>query len=221
MPDLNTPSTSTETGHTVVLFDWNGTLIDDVKRAWMATATVARRRQLPVPDLDRFRDTWRLPLAAHLADLGITDTKDAAGEWNAELQHHDAPLQPSARDLLAALAQCGIRTGIVSAAGSSVHRDIDAHQLGELVASVHTDVHDKAAVLRNYTAEFPEVHYIGDTEHDIECALAAGVHAIGYSGGYRPADALHKAGAALVIDDLSLALRAIDTLSVARSPVLD
>jgi phosphoglycolate phosphatase-like HAD superfamily hydrolase len=46
------------------------------------------------------------------------------------------------------------------------------------------------------------VAYLGDTEHDVEEALAVGAVALGFGGGYRPAEALMRAGARLVVSDL-------------------
>lgn len=46
------------------------------------------------------------------------------------------------------------------------------------------------------------VAYLGDTEHDIEEALGAGVLAVAFGGGYRPEGALLAAGASEVVSDL-------------------
>jgi phosphoglycolate phosphatase-like HAD superfamily hydrolase len=53
------------------------------------------------------------------------------------------------------------------------------------------------------------VAYLGDTEHDVTEALAAGALAIGFGGGYRPASALLKAGAEGVVVDLREVPRAL------------
>jgi phosphoglycolate phosphatase-like HAD superfamily hydrolase len=59
-------------------------------------------------------------------------------------------------------------------------------------------------VLRSLVETYGEgrVAYLGDTEHDVTEALAAGALAIGFGGGYRPAGALARAGAGAVVSEL-------------------
>jgi phosphoglycolate phosphatase len=42
--------------------------------------------------------------------------------------------------------------------------------------------------------------FLGDSEIDIETALASGCHAVGVSWGFRPRSTLEKAGAERIID---------------------
>src|SRR5690606_17477568 len=65
------------------------------------------------------------------------------------------------------------------------------------------------AAMRDAGATPQDTVMIGDTVFDIEMARAAGVSAIGVGWGYHPPDALHAAGAELVIDQFAQLLPAL------------
>jgi phosphoglycolate phosphatase len=61
---------------------------------------------------------------------------------------------------------------------------------------------------------------IGDTTYDMRMAKAAGVHAIGVGWGYHQREALHEAGAQVVVDDFAHLTRVIaDMLGDGPAPV--
>jgi phosphoglycolate phosphatase len=62
---------------------------------------------------------------------------------------------------------------------------------------------DRARTLGIAEAHASDVVVIGDTPHDVACALAGGATAIGVATGSYSADQLRAAGAAHVFDDLS------------------
>ena len=54
-----------------VLFDWNGTVLDDMERARTASSLIRKRwAGLGELTLDEFRDAWCLPLSDHVMRLG-------------------------------------------------------------------------------------------------------------------------------------------------------
>ena len=193
-----------------VAFDWNGTLVDDAARACAATGVVLERFGLPPLELEQFQAGFRLPLRAWIAGLGVpADVVDEAiGEWNREMGDRPTELAAGAREMITALRSAGIRLGVVSAASlDAVHRDLSRSALGGFAAELDFIVGDaapKRAAFDTLTGSRPrDFVYVGDTEYDMQEARAAGVRAVGYAGGYRPAAALAAAGADRVIDRLS------------------
>lgn len=72
----------------VVLFDWNGTLIDDIERARRASSLVRRRwAGLPELTLSEFRQAWCLPLSDHVGRLGVSHEHVSAAvqAWSTHL----------------------------------------------------------------------------------------------------------------------------------------
>lgn len=185
----------------VVIFDWNGTLMADTERARIATNSVIRHRE-PLTTT-QFIDSFHLPLDAFLTGLGIVDTSTALREWNHVLASHRAPLRPGADSALRELRTLGAVVGVVSAAAdAAIRADIAQEGLGDVLDFVRTDVSDKESLLRDIAADFAAGFYVGDTEYDVLCARAAGLAAIALDGGYRPASALRACRPALVLSDL-------------------
>ena len=200
MTDLRAPG--------VVLFDWNGTIMDDMERARRASSLV-RQRWTSLGELtsEEFRKAWCLPISTHVDRLGVAaaDMDAAARAWSSHLSEIEAPLAPCAATTLGALRRLGIETGIVSAATEqSVRQDLRTHGLDHQFDSVHCGVADKRAVTGQYVLRAGEgaVWYVGDTAFDMAQALGAEAAAIGYTGGFDSAEKLRDAGAHRLIDQL-------------------
>jgi phosphoglycolate phosphatase len=192
-----------------VLFDWNGTLVDDLARSHAAACGVLQSRGLPVISIAQFRERFTLPLAGFFADLGVPAARCAAAErqWNALATQSRVPLRDGVARMLRTLTLRGTVLGIVSAASSeALVADLRAAGTADLFHVVIGGSSNKAEAIRPFTAHRPvrgSVCYIGDTEHDMSCAREAGATAIGITAGYRPAEALLSAGAQYLVSDLA------------------
>jgi phosphoglycolate phosphatase len=189
---------------TIVLFDWNGTLVDDRDRAWeSAEATLAAYGRHGIPARHVIEAAWCLPVAAFLADLGVPSTSTAAAvrRWNHEMAGRPVAARPGAREVLDELRVGGIAVGVVSAAAPSlVLRDLALLGLERVLDHLHVGIDDKAAVLAAHPGP---VVYVGDSEADMEAAVRADAVPVAIAGGYRSVDVLRAAGARVVIDQLA------------------
>lgn len=191
-----------------MLFDWNGTIMDDMERARRASSLVRQRwTSLGKLTSAEFREAWCLPVSAHIERLGVpkADLDAAARAWSAHLGEIEAPLSPCAATTLEALRRLGVETAVVSSATEqTVQRDLRAHGLDRHFERVHCGIADKAAVTGQYVLQAGPgaVWYVGDTTFDMTHALSAGATAIGYTGGFDPAEKLRDAGAHRLIDRL-------------------
>lgn len=112
---------------------------------------------------------------------------------------------PGLKEMLDGLHEQEILVGVISAAGSEVvEADVARLDLEGRFAFVRCSASPKREALGQLAGQSGgRVAYLGDTEHDITEALAAGAYPIGFAGGYRPGDALEAAGAGHVVGDLS------------------
>ncbi|MCX6467652.1 MAG: HAD hydrolase-like protein [Pseudonocardiales bacterium] len=196
---------------TLVVFDWNGTIMCDLRRAVGATNAVLTARGLASLSARQFQDGFALPLAGWLDGLGIADAGRAEDEWNAALAEAPAAPRAEAAAVLTELVRRGALTGVVSAAGpAAVEADVAAAGLAGLLGSVTGGVDDKAAHLAGLRGLRRRAVYVGDTEYDVVSALRAGFEAVAVTGGYRPAAALRGTGADAVIDSLGGLLVVLD-----------
>ena len=193
----------------VVLFDWNGTLVDDVHRARQASSAVRRRWAGTPDDLtdDEFRLAWCLPLSEHVRRLGVpaAHANAAVAVWGVHISTNDAPLSPGTLPTLQSLRRRGVRTAVVTAAGDrALRRDLRAHDIAGFFDRLHSGVIDKAAVIAGYVEQTGErpVWYVGDSRFDMIQARRAAAVAVGYTGGYDTRGELRDAGAHHLIDGL-------------------
>ncbi|MEU8271046.1 HAD hydrolase-like protein [Sphaerisporangium sp. NPDC049002] len=187
----------------LVLFDVNGTLMDDTHRAHAATNDVLSSRRIALLSLEEFLDRFRLPLLDFLTDLGVSDSGLALEEWNRGLADREAPARAGAERLLRGLRAAGARVGVVSAAAASaVHGDLDRTGLAPYLDVIVTDADDKIAHLDAHRANHARLVYVGDTEYDIACARTAGYMAIAVTGGYRSESLLQAARPDAIINGL-------------------
>lgn len=188
-----------------MVFDWNGTMLDDAERARLATNRVLAEMALPALSVEQFRDTFRLPMTSYFHALGVlkVDVEEAVADWNRFLVGGPIALSAGVPEMLEAARLSDIPVGIVSAASAEVVRT-DANALGveEYLSFIVGDARVKSAALREISSSLDgQVLYCGDTEYDIIEAKIAGATPIGFSGGYRPAAELGKVDPAVVIDD--------------------
>lgn len=202
----------------LIVFDWDGTLID-------STATIARAIQqaaadlgLAVPDFETASHVIGLGLADALA-LAVPDLPRArAAEFSARYRHHylanedTLTLFAGARELLDALAAAdkvlAVATG-KSRAGLA--RALAATALQGRFAATRcadqTEPKPHPAMLLELADELgvapARMLMIGDTTHDLQMAAAAGAAAVGVTYGAHPRERLASLEPLALVDSIA------------------
>jgi phosphoglycolate phosphatase len=197
-----------------VVFDWNGTLLDDVSLAVQCTNFVLRHYGVDEVSTDRYRRAFRLPIKGFYEALSITFDKVELRSLLALYASRfdgavlDCPLVPGSRELLLHLSEeLGCELSILSASQQGVlestvrARDI-AHYFRRLLG-----IHDTAVDGKHVLAEqlqrasgVPPTRtlYIGDTLHDANVAQSVGWDFLGYTGGHQDLDRWISAGVPVI-----------------------
>lgn len=205
-------------GYDRVLWDFNGTLLDDVALAVASNNILLARRGLPpIPDEDAYRELFCFPVANYYRVLGLESEGEAfnrvAHEWMKEYRagEKDAPLREGASEALDFIRSAGIPQGILSATEET--------QLEEQVSALgirpyfdhlfgREDIYatDKSGIAARYRAEHPQerVLMIGDTVHDVETARAGDFACVLVAGGHQSQARLAGAGVRIFPDYPSL-----------------
>ncbi|WP_232794843.1 HAD family hydrolase [Kitasatospora sp. NRRL B-11411] len=193
-----------------VVWDWNGTLRDDVKDHLDAlNATLPDLGISPIT-LERYRAEHRTPIRAFydaLLDRVLDDQQwhDADAAFQRELAQHPVRLQPGARDLMLGLRARGIRQSLLSL---SLHdrlltevRAVGITGLLDRVDGRHEPVvGSKApAMARHLAALGPATDpartlVIGDTVDDALAALSVGAVPVLHTRGLHSPERLATAG---------------------------
>lgn len=200
-----------------IIWDWNGTLLDDNHASLSALNAILLRRGLESVDLDYYRKNFAFPVRYFYESLGV---KIECEDWDALAQeYHDAyhecelRLAADAKDALEFVRDNGVTQAVVSAMREDyLISDMDRFGIRPYFESVlgtnNLDGCSKLSRIRDYVAlagEREEYVVIGDSLHDREVADAIGARCVFYGGGSHDPSRLREFG--VVADTLLGAVR--------------
>lgn len=199
---------------TTVLWDWNGTLMNDVPLCCeLLNHQLQRHGYAPVGDLDAYRRVFRFPIEQYYLDAGFDFSRHPYQQLAQEYavlyasRCESCSLQPQAESTLKALHDMGVHQLILSASEQSALEHQIAFYgltgyfdallgLNNVYARSKVDV--GLAWLHESGVHPSEVLMVGDSVHDFEVAQALGIRCVLYAGGHQPADVLAATGAPVV-----------------------
>ena len=194
-----------------IIFDWSGTLVDDLPAVLQATNHVFEQAGGRSWTLDEFRAEFRLPFTEfydeHLSGVPMPQLEEWFHAKFREAQHSVVAL-PHAEDFLQFVIDAGIRTLLLSTLHNE-HFLVQSEKVGfsEYIHHPYTGVWDKrkriAEILDEHELRPEETMFIGDMQHDIDTAKHAGVISCGVLTGYNCLGQLRASEPDLIVDDLS------------------
>lgn len=193
-----------------VIFDWSGTLVDDLPAAWQATNFVFRQAGLPELTMEQFRAEFCLPFKKFYDRYTPTLPLEQLEEWFhghfKEVAHQVNEL-PHARGFLEFCRQQGLRTFVLSSVHSTYYEiQSTATGFGEWLEHPYVQVYDKRRkiheILEIHRLEPRQTLFIGDMEHDIETARHGGVWSCAVLTGYNTLQQLRVAEPDLIVEHL-------------------
>ena len=212
-----------------VVWDWNGTLLDDVDACVTALNDILRSKGLCPVTSDQYRRSFRFPVYDFYVELGMTF---GPGEWDrlSDDFHRlyreyaaDKPLRQGAKEGLQALKERGVAMSILSVSETGLLRHmVDQRGIGhffqhvigkdDFAADSKVEAAQQLAALMDGLPP-DSVMLVGDTRHDSDVARELGWQCILLGGGHQADDRLEHIGGRIV-RDISSAVRIImDDLS--------
>jgi phosphoglycolate phosphatase-like HAD superfamily hydrolase/ADP-ribose pyrophosphatase YjhB (NUDIX family) len=193
-----------------IIFDWSGTLVDDLPAVWQATNYVLVQAKLSEITLEQFRAEFCLPFTSfyekHLPHVALPQLEIWFHSRFRQVQDSVCEL-PHAREFLEFCRSKQMRTFLLS----TVHRDHFAVQsattgFAKYLDKPYLNVWDKRdkihQILEENSLEPDETMFIGDMQHDIETAKHGGIHSCAVLTGYNTLDQLRKAEPDLIVEHL-------------------
>lgn len=195
-----------------VLWDWNGTLLDD-----LAYGIEVRNRTFPafglpcISSLEEYHAQFTFPIRLYYDRAGVTDENfvEVAHAWmNEYLRGFSAvPLHEDAREVLERFTRAGLRQTVLSAS----KRDLLEEQIAQFGIRSYFDAvlglgdiyaGSKEEIGRDYLLRCgvrpEETLVIGDTLHDADVARAVGAQCILVARGHQSRQTLQTAGVPVV-----------------------
>ena len=193
-----------------IIFDWSGTLVDDLPAVWQATNYVLAQSARAEMTLEQFRAEFQLPFTTfyekHTPHVPLPQLEEWFHSRFRQVQDTVCAL-PHAREFLEFCRAHMLRTFLLS----TVHEDHfevqkRASGFGEFLDRPYLGVWDKRKKIHDILEENKlrpaETMFIGDMQHDIETARHGGIHSCAVLTGYNTLDQLRQAQPDLICEHL-------------------
>lgn len=196
------------------IFDWSGTLVDDLAMVLDATNHVLGQYGLAGMDRGEFRRRFRLPYSGFYEELlpgvPLDELEDhfRKGFADSEASGVTTPLLPHAVDFLSHLQGGGMRMFILSSMDApSFHRHARELGVDHYFEASYAGVLDKREqihrMIEGHRLDPARTVFLGDMQHDIETARHGGVASIALLTGYQSEEQLRKSAPDLLARDLA------------------
>lgn len=196
-----------------IIWDWNGTLLDD---AWLCREIMngqLRKRGLPVISRERYETVFDFPVERYYRTVGFDWAKESFAEAGTEFileyekRKKECRLQAGAKALLQRVEQMGISQAVLSAYAHPTLVEFLGHfgVQGHFRSVAGNRDHYAAGKVEQGLEMLEELHVrpqetvlIGDTTHDAEVARAMGVDCLLIPCGHNSRERLERCGFPLV-----------------------
>ncbi|MCL2741964.1 MAG: HAD hydrolase-like protein [Oscillospiraceae bacterium] len=198
--------------YTHVVWDWNGTLLDDAAWNLRCIDAMLARRGLPViGSLAAYREGFGFPVRDYYGELGFDFGREPFEALAAEYlgiysdDRGGLGLRDGCVRALGGLRSRGVRQAVISASEIALLRA----QIGSLGCAAYFDeilgkddfhATGKLGLCMDYMARVRpgRALLVGDTLHDLEAAEAMGIDCVLMAGGHQSKERLIKGGAVVV-----------------------
>jgi phosphoglycolate phosphatase len=196
-----------------IIWDWNGTLLDD---GWLfvdVMNTILKRRKMNTITLEKYREIFGFPVKNYYIKLGFDLEKEPFEESGMEFirgyesRRYEAQLYPQVILLLSELQTIGISHSILSAQHQTLLDDLTQYYnihdyfikiIGLDNHYAHSKVENGIRWVNKLKLNPQEILLIGDTDHDFEVAETIGINCLLLSHGHHSPARLQKTGATVV-----------------------
>lgn len=201
-----------------LIFDWSGTLVDDLGPVLEATNAVLAGYGVAALDREAFRRKFRLPYQEFYAEL-------LPAVPLAELEEHfrrafaaaasPVSVLPHAREKLEWCRTLGLRAFVLTAMDTNAFAlQLDAFGWRGYFEATYSGVLDKRRVihriLETHQLNPAETAFVGDMTHDVETARHGGITSIAVLTGYNHPEVLAAVCPDLTVADLGTLRELLD-----------
>lgn len=198
-----------------LIWDWNGTLINDVGYAVSCMNLLLAKRNLPILTIDKYKSIFTFPVIEYYKKAGFDFDNEPWEVVGYEfMQHywanfHKISLYSDVERVLSSFRGAGYKQLILSAMEQNKLKEhVEAHNISAFFDNVK-GIDDHYAdgkvgagehLLNGITEKPSDICIIGDTPHDYEVAESLGVSCVLIAHGHSNATRLKKVCGAVVED---------------------
>lgn len=207
-----------------LIFDWSGTLVDDMGPVIEATNTVLEKYGIAPYDRESFRRGFRLPYREFYEEI-------LPGVSIEELESHFRPafdaaispvtVLPHAREKLEWAKSRGLRMFVLTSMDATAFgRQLDEFGMRHYFEETYAGVLDKRDlihhIIETHALLKEETAFVGDMTHDVETAKHGGISSIAVLTGYHHAEVLAAVRPDITVPDLGVLVRMLEKRKAER-----
>ncbi len=199
--------------YTHIIWDWNGTLLDD---AWLCVDVMngmLRERDLRMKTLEEYKELFDFPVKNYYAKLGFDFDIEPFDEVGMEFitrynrRQQETILYPQVKEVLSRISEMGFSQNILSAREQNEliteTRSLGVFNYFERIRGLDDHyAHGKTDVgfhlINEIGIEKAKMLFIGDTRHDAEVAAEIGIDCVLIPNGHHSKERLLEIGVPLI-----------------------
>jgi len=203
----------------VIIFDWDGTLMDSIEKIVASMKAAAKDCQLAIPTSEHIRqqvglslDNVMLQLFPHHSSAQRAQMVEAYRvQYKTLDSQHPTPFYPGIEAWLKDLKAQGYLLAVATGKGrNGLDRLLDKFAVRELFAATYCadetlskpDPLMLNCILRDLNLQPSDALMVGDTSYDLEMANNAGMDCLGVSYGVHSKQVLQQFNPIAIMDDL-------------------
>jgi len=209
------------------IFDWNGTLLDDMLLSFVCLVETFTRYRVPVPTLSEYRNEIYHGVTRFYQTRGLQHyvNKDHAKEIRKRLYRElckQSHLRPHTEEVLVKLRSMGIKIALVTGEDHAVLQDTLLRlKIENFFDHIESEVPtNKEPAICNMMNRFnvlsENTFFVEDSPGNIKIGKELGITTIGIMGGHAPDDAVSYASPHFLIDSLTLIPTILETIHASR-----
>ena len=202
--------------YTHIIWDWNGTLLDDIGASLASVNDMLSARGKPPIDINRYKECIGTPIIRFYEQVFELENEDyplLLAEYNAGYMLHlsECGLTEGAVQAIETFASAGIHQAIISSSNNNqlcenakkygVYDRFEA-VLGAADFKADSKIERALSYLAKSGAENSKVLVVGDLEHDAEMAAQIGADCVLLTSGHEHPTRLERSGA-VIFDKIS------------------
>lgn len=209
-----------------IVWDWNGTLLNDIDLCVTAINQLLKQEDLPIfADKEAYQRIFRFPIQEYYKDAGFDFEKRSFRELAENYMAYYQPkslnckLHEHVPTILNLCKEQGLKQILLSASKKEnllqqVHQYDIIDYFDDVLGLDNTHAFSKAELAKDWAKDIPnpeEILFFGDSVHDYEVAKGTGADCILIANGHEHKEKLHNTGCMVIntIDEVKQILSSI------------
>lgn len=196
-----------------IIFDFNGTIIDDVDLCLSLLNEILELEELPLVSLEKYKNIFTFPIIEYYKRAGITFEKHSFKELSTWFVNKYQPLSFECSlyqgivETITKLKQNGYKVILLSASQidnlfEQTQKFGIAHLFDKILGIDNIEAKSKLEIARNYFKEHEinmrECLFVGDSTHDYEVGNSLGGDVVLISYGHQSKEVLSSCGVPII-----------------------